>query len=71
MDIKKPLKSWNGLLLILFIGLYLMFPAIKSTFVNADTQFLEVDQIQLFVGGLAVIWALKTAWDKFHEKKDV
>lgn len=71
MDIKKPLKSWNGLLFILLIGIYLMFPAIRSAFVNADAKFLEVDQIQLFVGGLAVIWALKTAWEKLHEKKDV
>lgn len=70
MDIKKFLKSWNGILFILFIGIYLMFPAIRGVLAVDDAgKPPEVDQIQLFVGGLAVIWALKGAWDKLREKK--
>lgn len=71
MDIKKFLTSWNGILFIFFIGIYLMFPAIRSVFTVGDAgQGPEVNQIQLFVGGLAVIWGLRAIWGKLREKKD-
>jgi hypothetical protein len=55
----------------MFIGIYLMFPAIRSLAGVYDAgKAPEVNQIQLFVGGLAVIWALKSASGKLREKKD-
>lgn len=71
MDIKKFLASWNGLLMIMFIGIYLMLPAIRI-FVGAydSGKGPEVNQIQLFVGGVAVIWALRGFSGKLRGKKD-
>ncbi len=71
LDARKFLKSWNGILFILFIGFYLMFPAIKGVFVADDpAKPHEVSQIQTFVGGLAVIWALRAAWGRLREKNN-
>lgn len=71
MNIKKFLTSWNGILFILFIGIYLMFPALRSALGADDAgKPPEVNQIQLFVGGLAVIWALKAIWGKLGQKND-
>lgn len=71
MDLKKFLTSWNGILCILFIGIYLMFPALKGLGAAAGAgPAPEVSQIQLFVGGLAVVWGLKGIWEKLRAKKD-
>lgn len=71
MNLRTFLASWNGILCILFIGLYLMYPAIKGLFVVAEPgSALEVNQIQSFVGGLAVIWALRAIWRKRSQDKD-
>jgi hypothetical protein len=56
---------------MLFIGIYLMYPAIRGLFVAAEPgSALEVNQIQLMVGGLAVIWALRAIWGKLGQDKD-
>lgn len=71
MDIKKFLASWNGILFILLIGFYLMFPAVRGLFPAAESgKAPEIDQVQLFVGGLAVVWALRAVWDKLRRGKD-
>lgn len=71
MNISKFLTSWNGILFILFIGIYLMFPALKSALGGHDAgQAPEGNQVQAWVGGLAVIWALRAIWGKLGQKKD-
>ncbi len=70
MDIMKFLKSWNGILLILIIGIYLVLPGLRHYFVVDDAgQGPPVNQLQLWVGGLAVLWAIKGIWDKQKEAK--
>lgn len=55
----------------MFIGLYLILPGLKSlSGFQGASNTLEVDQIQLFVGGAAVIWALKGTLDKLRDKKE-
>ena len=71
LNIRKFLTRWNGILFILFIGIYLVFPALRSALVGDEAgKAPEVNQVQLLVGGLAVIWALKAIWGKFGQKKD-
>lgn len=71
LNIKDFLKSWNGILFILFIGIFLMFPAMKSLFAASRSgEAPEWDQIQTFVGALAVVWAARAIWGKFAGKND-
>jgi hypothetical protein len=55
----------------MFIGMHLIFPAIsRLSGVYGAGKAPQANQAQLFIGGLAVIWALKGAWDKLRETKD-
>jgi hypothetical protein len=64
VDLKKFVTSWNGLLFILVIGIFLMVPAFRGGQGSDDMA----TQVQLFVGVMAVLWALKGAWDKLRGK---
>lgn len=66
MDARKFVTSWNGLLFILVIGVFLMVPAFRGEHGLDDAT----NQIQLFVGVMAVIAALKGAWDKLRKRDD-
>ncbi|MFH1036347.1 MAG: hypothetical protein V1806_17760 [Pseudomonadota bacterium] len=71
MNIRKFLESWNGILLILFLGIYLMLPALKAAWLTEGVGLAgPAAQVQLLVGGLAVIWALWAMWGKLGRNKD-
>lgn len=66
MNARKFVTSWSGLLFILVVGVFLMVPAFRSEDGFADAT----NQIQLFVGVMAVLAALKGAWDKLRGGAD-